>query len=217
MIETLSIEVLMRNLLKPHVLTEFVLEFWVCGAEKVSDRHIILTSRTYALTSLALRLGAMSAKPTATTTLIPESRSWLRELRCVSVVKGVRLRPNLWNSRLIASRTPPILRWRLCLGSRSALHQINSPSPPGTGCCSYFIGGDTDSQTEQPEFFSPREVREFYITAIGCEDGFAPQGLQAAGAHTFSSSGWCQIVSRGLVGSTVCLCPSQSTTVTSNA
>jgi hypothetical protein len=25
---------------------------------------------------------------------------------------------------------------------------------------------------------SPAELREFYITTVGCEDGFGPQGLQ---------------------------------------
>jgi hypothetical protein len=25
---------------------------------------------------------------------------------------------------------------------------------------------------------SPAELREFYLTTVGCEDGFGPQGLQ---------------------------------------
>lgn len=38
--------------------------------------------------------------------------------------------------------------------------------------------------------FSPRGVREFYITAC-CEDGLALQGRQAAGAGGLSPSALC--------------------------
>jgi hypothetical protein len=40
----------------------------------------------------------------------------------------------------------------------------------------FFEGGD------QPDFLVQAEEESFYITAMGCEDGFGPQGLQAAGA-----------------------------------
>jgi hypothetical protein len=35
---------------------------------------------------------------------------------------------------------------------------------------------------DQPDFLVQAEEESFYITAMGCEDGFGPQGLQAAGA-----------------------------------